>query len=54
MLAVLCPALAAVVSWTSTVPNHRLKQGKSFQISVTTRTDYGWSTQSPLTGSFTC
>jgi hypothetical protein len=41
-------------SWTTDVPNHRLKQGNSFQASVTTLTDYGWSTQSPLTGSFTC
>jgi len=45
---------ASQSSWTTTVPNHRLKQGNSFQASVTTLTDYGWSTQSPLTGSFTC
>ncbi len=45
---------ASQSSWTTTVPNHRLKQGSSFRASVTTLTDYGWSTQSPLTGSFTC
>ena len=41
-------------SFTTDVPNHRLKQGNSFQASVTTLTDYGWFTQSPPTGSFTC
>ena len=45
---------ATATSWTTDVPNHRLKQGNSFQASVTTLTDYGWFTQSPLTGSFTC
>ena len=46
------PATAS--SFTTDVPNHRLKQGKSFQASVTTLTDYGWFTQSSLTGSYSC
>lgn len=46
------PATAS--SWTTDVPNHRLKMGNSFQASVTTLTDYGWFTQSPLTGSYAC
>ena len=45
---------ATATSWTTDVPNHRLKQGNSFQASVTTLTDYGWFTQSSLTGSYSC
>jgi hypothetical protein len=44
---------ATATSWSSTITTFNVTQ-YSIRYSVTTLTDYGWSTESALTGSFRC
>jgi hypothetical protein len=44
---------ATATSWSATI-NQYYVTAYSIQYSVTTQTDYGWTTESPRTGSFKC
>ncbi len=44
---------ATATSWSATITTYNVTQ-YSIRYSVTTLTEYGWSTESALTGSFRC